>query len=523
MPNTLILSLTGITTLLFSACSQPATETPVEKKMQAQELQQQQKPNVVIFYIDDLGYGDIGSYGAKGVETPSIDSLAANGVRFTDAHSSAATCTPSRYSLLTGEHGFRQRAEILPGDAPAIIRPGKATLPSMLKKAGYATAVVGKWHLGLGNGDVDWNSEVKPGPLEIGFDYSFLLPATGDRVPTVYLENHTVVNLDQNDPITVSYTSKVGNRPTRLERPDLTRVVADKQHSETIINGVSRIGTMAGGESALWVDEEFPDVFTEKSVKFIRENKDKPFFLFRSYHDIHVPRLPNPRFKGKSTMGPRGDAIAQMDWSTGQIIKELEAQGLAENTLVIFTSDNGPVLNDGYDDQAVELLGEHKPWGPLRGGKYSAYEAGTRVPTIVYWPGKVNAKVTETLVSQIDIYASLAKLVGVELTENEAFDSLDTLEVFLGKSDSGRTELLEEAVGPLGLRQGNWKFIPVMVPNDSTAFVAGKGIESGISATSQLYDLASDLGEQVNLADENPDRVTMMDQRIKQIVEQGYK
>ncbi len=480
------------------------------------------KPNVVIFYIDDLGYGDLGSYGAIGVETPSVDKLAQQGVRFTDAHSSAATCTPSRYSLLTGEHGFRNNAAILPGDAPALIRPGKATLPSMLKKAGYQTAVVGKWHLGLGNGNVDWNGDVSPGPLDIGFDYSFLLPATGDRVPTVYLENTRVVNLDKNDPITVSYKEKVGTRPTRLERPDLARIVADDQHSETIINGVSRIGTMAGGESALWVDEDFPDVFTDKAIDFIRANKNKPFFLFHSYHDIHVPRLPNPRFKGKSKMGPRGDAIVQMDWMVGKVINELEQLGLKENTLIIFTSDNGPVLTDGYDDQAIELLGEHKPWGPFRGGKYSAFEAGTRMPTIVSWPGNTQNGVSDVLISQMDIYASLAKLVGVPLAKGEAQDSEEHLSALLGKKEHARVELVEESVATNSLRFNQWKYIAPVKNNNVAAFLAHKNIEGGFSQSPQLYDLNKDINEQNNLADKNPQLVKKLQRRLTEIVTSGY-
>ncbi|WP_405054398.1 sulfatase family protein [Thalassotalea fonticola] len=480
------------------------------------------KPNIVIFYIDDLGYGDVGSYGAVGVETPSIDKLAENGVRFTDAHSSAATCTPSRYSLLTGEHGFRNNAAILPGDAPSLIRPGKATLPAMLKKAGYQTAVIGKWHLGLGDGDVNWNGDVSPGPLDIGFDYSFLLPATGDRVPTVYLENTKVVNLDPNDPISVSYKGKVGERPTRLERPDLARVVADEQHSETIINGVSRIGTMGGGESALWVDEDFPDVFTGKAIDFIHANKNKPFFLFHSYHDIHVPRLPHPRFKGKSSMGPRGDAIAQMDWMTGKVVSELEQLGLAENTLIIFTSDNGPVLTDGYDDQAIELLGDHKPWGPFRGGKYSAFEAGTRVPTIVYWPGKVKPKVSDALLSQMDIYASVAKLVGVKLEDNEAVDSVEYLSVLLGEEEIAREALIEESVATNSLRVNQWKYIAPVKNNNVAAFLAHKNIEGGFAEKPQLFDLSKDITEQNNLASANPKLVQQMQLRLTEIINSGY-
>ena len=477
-------------------------------------------PNIVIFYVDDLGYGDVGSYGAIGVETPNIDRLAANGVRFTDAHSSAATCTPSRYSLLTGEHGFRRNAAILRGDAPLLIPTDKPTLPAMLKRAGYTTAVVGKWHLGLGDGDLDWNGAIRPGPLEVGFDYAFLLPATGDRVPTVYVEGHQVVDLDSTDPIVVSYKNKVGNRPTGYENPELMRYKADSQHSKTIVNGVSRIGHMAGGESALWVDEEFPDVFSAKAAEFIRANKDRPFFLFHSFHDIHVPRLPNPRFKGKSTMGPRGDAIAQTDWIVGALVSELEELGIDDHTLLIFTSDNGPVLNDGYEDQAVELLGEHKPAGRLRGSKYSAFEGGTRVPTITYWPGSVRPGSSDALVSQLDIYASIAMLVGVELGDNEAADSRDQLDVWLGQSDIGREYLVEESVGGLVLRYGGWKYIPGMEnPRKGTNT---KGIEVGFAKVPQLYDLSTDIGEQVNLAAENPELVSTLHVQFERIVGDTY-
>lgn len=482
------------------------------------------KPNLVIFYIDDLGYGDVGSYGAVGVQTPNIDRLAANGVRFTDAHSTAATCTPSRYSLLTGEHGFRVEADILEGDAPLLIRPGKPTIAAMLKRAGYVTAVVGKWHLGLGDGEMNWNGDIGPGPLDIGFDYSFLLPATGDRVPSVYVENRAVVNLEAADPIEVSYKEKVGNRPTGYENPELLRFEADPQHSDTIVNGVSRIGHMGGGESALWVDEDFPDVFSAKAVQFIRDNKDQPFFLFHSFHDIHVPRLPNDRFEGKSSMGPRGDAIAQMDWMVGEVIKELEALGLTENTLVIFTSDNGPVLDDGYADQSVELIGDHKPSGPFRGGKYSAYEAGTRIPTVVYWPGTVAAATSDALLSQIDVYASVAELAGVKLDNGEAVDSRNHLEAWLGRTDEGREVLLEESVGTLSLRKDHWKYISPFSGEDTLGWVAeDKGIEGGFEMQPQLYDLNSDPGEQTNVAAEYPELVAGMQAEIDRIVADTYR
>ncbi len=475
-------------------------------------------PNIIIFYVDDLGYGDVGCYGARGVETPNVDALAEQGILFTDAYSTAATCTPSRYSLLTGRYAFRNNAAILPGDAPLLIRPGTPTLASMLKKAGYKTGVVGKWHLGLGDGNIDWNGEVKPGPLEIGFDYSFLLPATGDRVPTVYVENHRVVNLTpQDSPIRVSYNEKLDGYPNGLDHPELLRQKADPQHSNTIVNGVSRIGYMQGGESALWVDEEFPDVFTGKAKAFMASAKDEPFFLFFSFHDIHVPRLPNKRFEGKSSMGPRGDAIVQMDWITGEVLNELKKLGIEDNTLVIFTSDNGPVLDDGYEDGAVEMLGDHRPAGPLRGGKYSAYEAGTRVPTIVRWPGVATPGKSDALVSQVDFYASLAALTGYELAPDEAIDSRDILDALLDPQKEGSEFILEESF-TMSIRRGHWKYIePFSKEKQLPTWMARKGVEGGFQFYPQLFNLETDLGEQVNVAEENPEIVQSLQAEIERI------
>lgn len=482
------------------------------------------RPNIVVFYVDDLGYGDVGAYGAKGVATPHIDSLAVQGLRFTDAHSVAATCTPSRYALLTGEHGFRIEADILEGNAPLMIRPDTSTLADLMRNAGYRTGVVGKWHLGLGAGALDWNGRIAPGPLELGFDYSFLLPATGDRVPAVYVENHDVVNLDTSDPIEISYVDKVGNRPTGYGNPELLRLRADPQHSDTIINGVSRIGHMAGGESALWTDEDFPDIFTEKAIQFMRSSRDQPFFLFHSFHDIHVPRLPHPRFAGKSTLGSRGDAIVQTDWMVGAILAELERLGIEENTLVIFTSDNGPVLDDGYADEAVELLGTHRPSGPYRGGKYSAYEAGTRVPTIVRWPKRIDPGTSDALLSQIDLYASLASLLNIELENSEAPDSRDHLDAWLGRSELGRSTLVLESVGPLSLRQGNWKYIMPFPPDSRLDWVmTDKNIEGGFEAQPQLYDLANDHREIHNVANRFAERAAAMHALLQQIIDDSYR
>lgn len=498
--------LLGIASLcLLSACQGEETARSANER----------PPNIVLIYVDDLGYGDVGCYGAKGVKTPNVDRLAAGGMKFTDGHCSAATCTPSRYALLTGEYAFRNNAAILPGDAPLIIDPQQPTLPRMLQESGYATAVVGKWHLGLGSGQVDWNKAVSPGPLEIGFDYSFLIPATGDRVPTVYLEDHHVVDLDPTDPILVSYKAPIKGVVTGLSDPDKLRVKADVQHSATIVNGVSRIGYMSGGEAARWTDEDFPRILDQKAKTFMRANQEQPFFLYYSFHDIHVPRLPHPDFQGKSSMGPRGDAIVQMDWMVGQIMQELETLGLAEETMIIFTSDNGPVLNDGYEDLAEENIGAHRPAGPFRGGKYSAFEAGTRVPTIVYWPGTVKSGTSKALISQVDLMASLGELLGGATATDDYLDSQPMLATWLGQEEKGRAFMIEESY-TLSLREGNWKYIRPITRNRPN-WLAAKNIEGGFEADAQLYDLSQDLGEQENLAERIPERVQAMEQQLQAI------
>ncbi|MBH0022465.1 MULTISPECIES: sulfatase family protein [unclassified Pseudoalteromonas] len=509
---------TVLTLSLATSAHAELTDNSIELKENKNKVSSlNDKPNIVIFYVDDLGYGDLSSYGMKQAQTPNIDALAAEGIRFTDAHSSAATCTPSRYSMLTGQYAFRNNAAILPGDAPLIIDHNKPTLPKMLQKAGYKTGVVGKWHLGLGDGFVDWNKAVKPGPIELGFDYSFLIPATADRVPTVFLENHHVVNLDPNDPITISYEKRIGNRPVGTEHPELLKMSADLQHSNTIVDGVSRIGWMAGGKSAEWKDEEFPHIFTKKAIDFINDNKGESFMLFFPFSDIHVPRVPNKMFANKSGMGPRGDAILQMDWMSGQIIDELKKQDLYDNTLIIFSSDNGPVMDDGYADQAEELRGDHDPAAGYRGGKYSAYEAGTRVPMIITYPkGIKNNGDSNALVSHIDIYKSLAELAGVKLDESEAIDSENMLPAFLDAKESGRTEMLEESF-TLAIRSGNWKYI---APFNGTTpdWLANKtAIENGLKTKSQLFDLSKDRNEQHNVADKYPKLVFSLQAKIDKI------
>jgi arylsulfatase A-like enzyme len=481
--------------------------------------QKNSKPNIVLIYTDDLGYGDISCNGYSAIQTPNIDKLAKKGVNFTNAHSTSATCTPSRYSLLTGQYAWRKDGTgIAPGDASLLIPTTITSLPGMLKKAGYQNAVIGKWHLGLGGKEgPDWNGKIAPGPLEIGFDYSFLIPATGDRVPCVFVENHHVVNLDQKDPITVNYKEPVEpNAPTGKKNPELLKMHPSHEHDNTIVNSVSRIGYMKGGMAALWRDEDFADIFVKKAEKFITDNKRSPFFLFFSTHDIHVPRLANERFVGKSGMGPRGDVLLQLDWTVREIYKVLDENNLLKNTLIIFTSDNGQVIDDGYKDEAVEKLGAHKPGGNFRGGKYSAFEAGTRVPFIVSWKGKVKpGKKSEALFSQVDFYASFAKLAGVAVEENMATDSKDYLSTMLNKQSLSREYLIEHSLtNTLSIIKGNWKYIE---PSGAMAVNKKTNTELGNLKAPQLYNLSIDPGETNNLAEKFPEKLAELKSLLESV------
>lgn len=478
-----------------------------------------EKPNVIIIYADDLGYGDVSCYGATRINTPNIDRLAVQGLRFTNAHCTSATSTPSRYSLLTGEYAWRKKGTgVATGDAIAIIRPGRTTLASVMQNAGYKTAVVGKWHLGLGDeGGADWNGEIKSGPLDIGFNYNFIIPATGDRVPCVFVENRKVVGLDPKDPIKVSFNEPILVEPTGKDHPELLKVYPSHGHDMTIVNGISRIGYMSGGKSALWVDENIADVITGKAVNFIHENKDNPFFLYFSTHDIHVPRVPNQRFVGKSGMGPRGDAILEFDWSVGEIMKTIENLNLSQNTIIIVTSDNGPVVDDGYKDQAVELLHGHKPAGPLRGGKYSLFDGGTRVIFIARWSGRIEPGTTDALFSQIDLMASFASFTAQSLKTDDAPDSFNQINTLLGKSKTGREWLVEHA-SRLSVIKGEWKYIE---PGPGVKIQVNTNTETGNDTIPQLFNLKKDLGENNNVALQNPAIVKELTKLLQKIKADG--
>ena len=469
-----------------------------KEQTNAQDIKKQ--PNIIFIYADDLGYGDVSAYGATELSTPNIDKLANGGLKFTNGYASSATCTPSRFALLTGTYPWRNKdAKILPGTAPLLIDTTQVTIPKMLKTKGYQTGIVGKWHLGLGTGNVNWNARISPGPNEVGFDYSYIMAATQDRVPTVYIKNGYVDNLDPTDPIEIDYNKNFEGEPTGTDNPELLKMVGDPQHSNSINNGVPRIGYMKGGTSAKWIDEDMADHFLAEAQNYIEQQKNNPFFLYYALQQPHVPRTPNPRFVGSSSMGPRGDVIIEADWCIGELLKTLEEQGLLENTLIVLSIDNGPVLNDGYADEAVETLGNHKPGGPLRGGKYSLLEAGTRVPFITYWKGTIKPSVSEALVSQVDLLASLSSLLDTDVVKG---DSQNLLSTFLGKTDKGRENLIIEATTRTAFRQGDWILIP---PYKGSVINKIKNIETGNSKEFQLYNLKEDIGQKNNLAKAKPE------------------
>jgi arylsulfatase A len=487
---------------------------------------EERRPNIIVIMADDLGFGDLSCYGATTYKTPNLDTLASEGLRFTSGYCTASTCTPTRYSFLTGTYAFREKGTgIAPPSAPAVIAGGTPTIASMLRSVGYKTAVIGKWHLGLGGPEgPDWNGDLKPGPLEIGFDYSFLLPTTNDRVPQVYVENHRVLNLDPADPLWVGNKKPDENHPTGISHRNTLKMDWTHGHNNTIHNGISRIGFYTGGEAARFRDEDLADKWVEKSVAWISKNKEAPFFLFFASHDNHVPRIPHERFQGATPHGFRSDSVVQLDWCVGELMKTVDQLGLADNTLFVFCSDNGPVMDDGYADDALEKLGEHRAAGPFRGGKYSVYEGGTRTPFITRWKGSIIPGLSDEVVSTMDLYASLASLTGAELPKDAALDTADVLGALLGEKNArGRSELVQQdngSGGTFGFRSGNWK----LLRHDSKKarnLVVEKKLENVDVPQYQLYDLSVDPGESEDLFSTQPEVASRMQARLDEIIESG--
>ena len=476
------------------------------------------RPNVLLIIADDLGKGDVSAYGSKSISTPNIDAIAGNGILFENGYATSATSTPSRYGLFTGMYPFRNPdAVILPGDAPLIIESEQPTMPKMFRQAGYATAAVGKWHLGMGNGNPDWNRQLTPCANDVGFDYTCVVAATNDRVPTVYVQNGLVENLDPDDPIEFSYDHPFPGEATALEHPEMLRMNWHHGHNMGIVNGVPRIGYMKGGKAARWVDEEMGQYFLDKCRNWLDTLEDgKPFFLYYGLHQPHVPRCPDERFAGKSGLGARGDVILEADWCVGEMLSYLEKKGLMENTIIIFTSDNGAVMQDGYHDGATDYFYVHDPHGGMRGGKYSLFDGGAHVPLMLRWDGHVKPQVSENLFSQLDFYASFAELLGAVLPAG--LDSRSELDVLLGRGGKGREELILEAKMRLCYRKGNY----VLIPPYKGKKIDKTGNEIGNFEEYMLYDLSRDPHQDHDIKAERPALFRRMKERFHELVGDYY-
>ncbi len=470
-------------------------------------VQPSSRPNIVFILGDDIGYGDFGCYGATKIKTPHIDRLAQQGVRFTDAHSPSAMCTPTRYAFMTGRYAWRQPAgaSVMSGVAPLCIAPGSATVASILKQAGYVTGIVGKWHLGLGERETDYNRPIKPGPLEVGYDYAFILPATGDRVPCVYVENHDVVGYDPADPIKLDYTARRGE-------------------PESFVLGIPRIGGMKGGTAALWSDADMADTFANKAVEFIERHQAAPFFLYLATHDAHVPRVPHARFRGSSQAGVRGDVIQEFDATVGRVLDALDRLKLNENALVIVTSDNGGVLDSNGPDTVhagtKETNNGHLQNGVLRGIKGNLFEGGHRVPFIARWPRQIKAAtVSDQLICHVDMLATFAALTNQPLADDAGPDSFNVLPALVGTTEKPvRDHLINHTAGcpgRLAVRQGSWKYGPSSYPGGQQR--TNKDGKKAAQIPAQLYNLADDIGETKNLVAHFPDKVKELEALLAKI------
>lgn len=481
--------------------------------------------NIIVIMADDLGYGDVTCYDAAGIATPNIDRLAAQGTRFTSGYCSASTCTPTRYSFLTGTYAFRVPGTgIAPPNSPALIPEGTTTIASLLKSAGYATAVVGKWHLGLGQPGAgpDWNGNLSPGPLEIGFDHCLLLPTTNDRVPQVYVADHRVENLDPTDPLWVGNERPSADHPTGVTHRDSLKMDWSHGHNQTIHNGISRIGYYTGGASARFRDEDLSDRWVDHSRTWITSHQDEPFFLFFASHDLHVPRIPHERFQGVSGHGPRGDAIVELDWCVGELTAHIESLGLTEKTLFVFCSDNGPVTDDGYQDDAIEKLGDQDPNGPFQGGKYNVFEGGTRTPLITRMPGTVGVGVSDDVVCTIDLATSLAHWAGVDVPDDSCLDSLNMIDALLGRPGAvGREHLIQQdngQSGSLGFRVGDWKLVVHRSKKSSNRHLR---LKRTTVPEFMLFHLPTDPGEFKDRQADEPERFAAMKAGLQRHLDAG--
>jgi len=463
-----------------------------------------QGPNIVFILADDLGYGDTGCYGATKVKTPHIDRLAREGRLFTDAHSPAAVCTPTRYAVITGREYYRIGRR---WNRDCLVALGQTTIASLCKAAGYATALVGKWHLGYGEKAPDWNGELKPGPLECGFDSFFGTAMTHNEPPQVLVDNYRVVGLDPNDPISI-----LPPQPPKFPH-----------------------GVLSGGKSALVDHAGLCELHTGKAVKFIEANKDRPFFLYYGTINVHGPLTPGKRFRGSSGIGVYGDYIQELDWSVGEVLGTLDRLSLAERTLVIFTSDNGGVLH------ASAVKAGHLPNGDLLGQKTDVWEGGHRVPFVARWPGRIPAGTrTDEFIALTDMLATFAALLGRELRPDDGPDSFNALPALLDEPSHPPVRPFATFIGTagIGIREGKWLLLPKHGSGGFSTDPAGPWLPpwkigrqtSDYTADGQLrpdappgqlYDLEKDPAETTNVYSEHPDVVRSLTELLAKLRKNG--
>ena len=475
------------------------------------------RPNVVYILADDLGYGDVQCCNPDGkIPTPSIDRLAAEGMLFTDAHSTSAVCSPTRYAVLTGRYSWRSRLQkgVLGGLSPRLIEPGRMTVASLLKQHGYHTACVGKWHLGMDwvvkpgkevselniepreqVWNVDYSQPITNGPQSVGFDDYFGISASLDMVPYTYIENDRVAKLPTED----------RDFPLMLGRE----------------RGRARKGPTAPGFE---VEHVLPDL-TRKAVEYIdgraaAAKQGTPFFLYLPLASPHTPIAPTEEWQGRSGLNMYGDFVMQTDWSIGEVLKALDRHGLTGNTLLIFTSDNGCSPQAEFPDL---LAKGHNPSHVFRGHKADIYEGGHRVPFLVRWPGRVPAGTTsDQLICHADLLATCADVLDFDLPNEAGEDSVSILPALLGQDEQ---PLREAAVhhsvnGSFAIRQGKWKLILCPGSGGWSAPRPGRDDTSGLPDV-QLYDLSTDIGETKNVQAEHPKVVERLTALLDRYVAEG--
>ncbi|MFK7790910.1 MAG: sulfatase-like hydrolase/transferase [Phycisphaeraceae bacterium] len=485
----------------------------------ASQPSESRPPNVILINADDLGYGDLSCYGATMIRTPNIDALAERGRRFTDAHSPSAVCSPSRYGLLTGQYPLRRNIwGPVNRQHPLVIGPDTPTLGKLFQQSGYDTACVGKWHLGVGEKQTDWNGKLAPGPNACGFDYYFGHAVVNSSPPYVYVENDGIVGYDPKDPIIFRRGAK-----------SLTQQFPEK--------GTAGVG---GAEAAhlLYRDKEVGTTFVEQSTRWINDRaKDQPYFLYLATTNIHHPFTPAQQFDGTSEAGIYGDFVHELDWMVGEIVKAVEARGELDNTLIIFTSDNGGMLNMG-GQKAWEA--GHRMNGDLLGFKFGIWEGGHRVPMIAAWPGRIPEGTTsDHLISQVDLFATLESLLNPDAVDAGAgIDSVNQLPELLGQVDEPiRDELVVLSNRPshLAIRTARWLYIPAQGEGGFRGEQWGKHLISGVAAMkitkqinsdvvdgklkadapkAQLYDLINDPRQTRNVISEHAEVAKQMQSRV---------